>query len=496
VDLPKSIGGKYRPRSVLGIGATGTVYCVEHAFTGDMLALKLMQAHLCASVEAIARFKAEAKMAAKLRSRHVVRIFDAGVARELGGAPYLVMELLEGSNFEQVAGEKKHAPADVITWLRQAAVPLDRAHGMGIVHRDLKLENLFLAKSDHGPSVLKILDFGIARIAESPQMTKSGQLFGTPMYMAPEQARAVPEQVGPAADIYAVGLIAYRLLTGKDYRTDAGLAQMLHEILNEPVVAPSQRGETLGEAFDAWFLRSCDSDPSKRFPSVSKQVDELASALGVEVEGSPVSLASPSLEPLSPRTSWTPPPPAPVARHSHAGSRTSQSGAPASLLPTTLDRATVTSIQLQSIPTLSGADVEEIAVAKPGARRLAIFALCAAMLATGIGFGTLFGWARGAHGMSVAAAGPASCPGTDSMGPVAAAAPVDPGPVEPVHASSLSIPPAPQPSPQPAKAITTAMRPSLSDAARAAMMRTPSVKAPAAPAPKHPADDDPLSDQK
>jgi serine/threonine-protein kinase len=475
------------------------VYCVEHAFTGDMLALKLMQAHLCASVEAIARFKAEARLAAKLRSRHVVRIFDAGVARELGGAPYLVMELLEGSNFEQLLAEKMPAPADVISWLRQAAVALDRAHSIGIVHRDLKLENLFLATSDHGPAVLKILDFGIARIAESPQMTKSGQLFGTPMYMAPEQARAVPEQVGPPADIFAIGLIAYRLLTGTDYRTEAGLAQLLHEILNEPLVAPSQKGHSLGDGFDAWFLRSCDSEPSKRFASVTEQVDALAAALGIVVEDPAVSLGSPSVEPLSPR-SWTPPPPRPGGRHSEAGTRRSQSGAPASLRATTIDRVTAPSIQFQSIPTLSGADVEDV-TPKPRRWRLAIVALCLAMLAIGVLVGSMLGWAHGARPVGFAAASPVANPG-DTLGALAAAAPVDPGASDQAHASppassvaASSVPSQPAPSPQAAK-TTTAMRPTAADAARAAALRAlPAAKAPP-PASKHAADDDPLGDQK
>jgi serine/threonine-protein kinase len=148
-----------------------------------------------ASPEAIARFKGEARTAAKLRSRHVVRIFDADVARELGGAPYLVMELLEGSNLDQAAHEKAVEPASVVSWFRQAAVPLERAHRIGIVHRDLKPENLFLTKLDDGTSILNILDFGIARLAESPGMTKSGQLFGTPLYMAPEQLRLIWQRI-------------------------------------------------------------------------------------------------------------------------------------------------------------------------------------------------------------------------------------------------------------------------------------------------------------
>ncbi len=502
MDLPEIIGGKYRPRSVLGFGATGTVYCVEHAFTGDMLALKLMQPHLSASAEAIARFKGEARMAAKLRSRHVVRIFDADIARELGGAPYLVMELLEGSNLEQFVAEKAPPPEGVVSWLRQAAVPLDRAHRMGIVHRDLKLENLFLTKSDDGAAILKILDFGIARIAESPGMTKSGQLFGTPLYMAPEQARAVPEEVGPAADIFAIGLIAYKLLTGSDYRREAGLAQMLHEMLHEPLVPPSQRGHSLGDAFDAWFMRSCDPEPSGRFTSVTEQVEALAAALGIGDEAAP--------GPESPR--WTPPPPSSIGRSSQSGSAsrasappaarephpTASNGSPPSLRATTINREMAVSLQLQNIPTLSGADVEDV-TRRPNGWRLGFLALCAVLLAVGVGT-----WVHGGPRAAPAVAAiPSGCPAVG--GPATAAAPGEARPIEearsspPARETSLpasATPQQPAPLSPTTKASGTATRPP-ADAARTAMARTPSTAA-AFPATttRHSVDDDPLGDQK
>jgi eukaryotic-like serine/threonine-protein kinase len=485
VDLPEIIGGKYRPRSVLGFGATGTVYCVEHTFTGDLLALKVLQPHLSASPDAIARFKGEARTASRLRSRHVVRIFDADVARELGGAPYLVMELLEGRNLEETAGNTAVAPELVVGWLRQAALPLEKAHEIGIVHRDLKPENIFLTVLDDGTFLVKILDFGIARIAESPGMTKSGQLFGTPLYMAPEQARGDIDKVGPPTDVFAIGLIAYRLLTGSEYRTEAGLAQMLLEILNEPLQSPSQRGHSLGEAFDRWFLRACNSDPSERFSSVRAEIEALAAAFGLPEMSSTAAVPSSgrgSAE--ATRASWVPspsagsePPPAPVSRN-----------APGSLRATTIDRASAVPLKLETIPTLSGADVEDIAV-QPNGWRLGFFAMCA-MAAIAIGFA-----ASRANPTSVAGAAPRvlDCPVEPVV--VAPAAPAPPVALPAQTAStSTQVPPASTrmpAAPEAPKRATIAMRPVAIDRAASTV---PSV--PSAPSAAKPTYDDPLSDQK
>ena len=284
VSLPEIIGGKYRPRSVLGAGSTGTVYSVEHTLTGELLALKVMTSHLGGSEDAIARFKREALVVSKIRSQHVVRIFDADVAPELSGAPYLVMDLLEGVDLDQLSDDQRIEPPIVVEWLRQVAGPMDKAHRLGIIHRDLKPANLFLTRRDDGSPLIKILDFGIARIAaESMSIgsTQWGQLLGTPLYMAPEQARGDPTQVGPATDLYALGLTAYKLLTGRPYRTGVTLTEMIEGILHEPLRAPSEIGQDFGPEFDCWFLRACQLDPDRRFSSAEQQVEALAGAFGL-----------------------------------------------------------------------------------------------------------------------------------------------------------------------------------------------------------------------
>jgi len=280
LELGREIAGRYRIVRFIGKGGMGSVYEVEHLHTGQHLAMKVLASHQRGvSVE---RFKREARAASLIQSDHVVRVTDADVAEELGGAPFLVMELLEGADLERVTGGGPASREDVVEWLRQVARALVKAHDADMVHRDLKPENLFLTRRDDGSPLVKILDFGIAKMAasEARPLTQSGQFLGTPDYMAPEQtdAHAV---VSRRADLFALGLIAFRLLVGRTYWNPGSLQQVVMQLLTGPKVPPSARGSTLGAAFDAWFLRSCDLDPEKRFDSAFVQVEALAEALGI-----------------------------------------------------------------------------------------------------------------------------------------------------------------------------------------------------------------------
>ena len=292
------IAGRYRTVRFLGRGGMGAVYEVEHLHTGQRLAMKVLASRQPeVSVE---RFKREARAASRIQSDHVVRVTDADVAAELDGAPFLVMELLDGSDLERTAASGPASPADVLEWLRQVARALVKAHDAGIVHRDLKPENLFLTRREDGSPLVKILDFGIAKMTvESGSLTQSGQFLGTPHYMAPEQADSEGVVTG-RADLYAMGLIAFRLLVGRSYWKPGTLPQLLAQILAEPMVPPSTRGSTFGEAFDAWFLRSCDRDPTRRFDSAFEQVEGLATALGIPREARAV---TPATLPSGPQSS-------------------------------------------------------------------------------------------------------------------------------------------------------------------------------------------------
>jgi serine/threonine-protein kinase len=281
-NLPEIIASRYRPVRLIATGGMGAVFEVEHIRTGERLALKVLSSGANASPDALARFKHEARASARIRSDNVVRVTDADIAPELGGVPFLVMELLEGTDLEHAAKAAPPAPATVVEWLRQVARAIDKAHALGIVHRDLKPENLFLAKRQEGDGSpqIKILDFGIVKmIEEGTAATGTGQILGTPKYMAPEQASA-NAPVTPATDRCALGLIAYRLLVGESYY-QGGVMVILGQLLHGQLQAPSARGSRLGDGFDGWFLKACHRSPNERFASASEQIEALAVALGL-----------------------------------------------------------------------------------------------------------------------------------------------------------------------------------------------------------------------
>jgi serine/threonine protein kinase len=277
-NLPVVIGGRYRPIRLIAKGGMGAVYEVEHARTGEHLALKVLLSGVGAPPEDLERFKREARASARVKSDHVVRVTDADVAPELDGAPFLVMELLEGSDLEREATSSHLDAATVVGWLRQVAVAIDKAHRLGIVHRDLKPENLFLTTLEDRPPIIKVLDFGISKLA-GEGTTASGQIIGTPEYMAPEQA-ASSASVTPATDRFTLGLVAYRLLAGESYFSGDPI-NVLAKLLHEPMRLPSERHPGLGAAFDAWFARACHRDPERRFASAAEQVEALSVALGL-----------------------------------------------------------------------------------------------------------------------------------------------------------------------------------------------------------------------
>ena len=292
-ELPALIGGKYRPIRLLGQGGMGVVYEVVHQNTGEHLALKLLLARARLAPDLVERFRREARATTAVKSDHVVRVTDADVAPELDGAPFLVMELLEGRNFEELCQERNPSPEECVDWLRQVARALDKAHAQRIVHRDLKPENLFLAQRVELPPIVKVLDFGIAKVVgEAGSQTASGQILGTPRYMAPEQAGSDARDVSEASDRYALGLIAFRLLAHRHYFDEGNLMKLLLDVTRGPSARPSALGCSAGSAFDVWFARACALDPGQRFASCFEQIEALARALGLAAIASPTGNSS------------------------------------------------------------------------------------------------------------------------------------------------------------------------------------------------------------
>ncbi len=283
------IAERYRVVRQLGRGGMGSVFLVEHIHTDEQLALKILSGSVASDKIAIERFRREARTPARINSDHVVRVTDADVAEELNNAPFLVMEYLRGEGLEKrVAQLGPLPPEEVVLYMRQAARALDKAHALGIIHRDLKPENLFLTTREDGTPCVKILDFGIAKITGDASRelvrsaaTTTGQIFGTPLYMSPEQAKADSSNVCPQTDVWAIGIIAFRLLTAKDIWTAETITHLIAQIAYEPMPIPSEHGSPLGRDFDAWFAICCARDSSKRYASAGEAVTALSKALGV-----------------------------------------------------------------------------------------------------------------------------------------------------------------------------------------------------------------------
>lgn len=276
----------------IGRGGMGAVYLVKHLNTGDYLALKLLHADVVGHTESVDRFKREMRLPAKIRSDHVVKITDADTAPELDGAHFLVMELLNGCDLGRVLAQRGARSKEEVLWvLSQIAKALDKAHSLGIVHRDLKPENLFIHHREDESAIVKILDFGIAKLTENIRRTtmrgademKQTAAVGTPMYMSPEQAQGQTPgapPIGAGADIWAIGMMVFELLAAETYWHAGTVMELMGQLMFAELQPPSLRSAALPKNFDAWFGKSCNRDPAKRWNSTSEQLNFLVSALG------------------------------------------------------------------------------------------------------------------------------------------------------------------------------------------------------------------------
>jgi serine/threonine-protein kinase len=284
---------RYEVVRCIGSGGMGAVYEVIHLETERRRALKVMHAHFADSPDFRERFKREARVAAQIDSDYIVDVFDAGVD-DATKMPFLVMELLRGEELARILKRVgRMPPDDVVTCLFQTSIALDRTHKASVVHRDLKPENIFLCERDDGPPQIKVLDFGIAKFASSAKGTSQAtNSVGTPLYMAPEQFLPGAD-VTPAADIYALGLLAYTLLVGTDYwheelERDDNVFAFALIAMKGPMEAPSARamrvaGLALSSSFDVWFRKTTALSPQARYATASQAVRELAVALRVNL---------------------------------------------------------------------------------------------------------------------------------------------------------------------------------------------------------------------
>jgi serine/threonine-protein kinase len=267
--------GKYRVERVLGQGGMGIVVAARHLNLDELYAIKVLRPEALDVPQAVERFLREARAAARLRGEHVAKVHDVGKLES--GAPYMVMEYLDGSDLKKVIRTQGPLPAEEAAALMiQVCDAISEAHALGIVHRDLKPANLFLIRRPNGTPCMKVLDFGISKQLDidAADLTKTGDLVGTPKYMAPEQMLRM-KKADPRSDLWMIGVVLYELVTGQGPFHADSLPEVVARILAEEALPPSLLMPSVPFWLDAVVARCLRKNPEDRFQSAG----ELASAL-------------------------------------------------------------------------------------------------------------------------------------------------------------------------------------------------------------------------
>jgi serine/threonine protein kinase len=271
------IAGKYRVDRILGQGGMGVVVAATHVELREVRALKFLLQSSLKNSESVERFRREARTVLKLKSEHVARVLDVGKLES--GAPYMVMEYLHGMDLGEAL--KQHGPFSLensILYVLQAMDAVAEAHAKNIIHRDLKPANLYLTTLPSGMPCVKVLDFGISKIAkeskEDVDMTNTSAVLGSPQFMSPEQMRA-SRDVDPRTDIWALGVILYQLTTGKLPFRGRSSTEIIANMFSTRPEPPSRLVPRLSTAFDEIVMRCLKLEPADRFATIG----ELARAL-------------------------------------------------------------------------------------------------------------------------------------------------------------------------------------------------------------------------
>jgi serine/threonine-protein kinase len=273
--------GNLRLAQLLGKGGMGSVWIADHLTLQTQVAVKFMAPEIAEHPQGMARFAREAAAAAQIKSPHVVQVFDHGFAED--GTPYIVMELLDGEDLSQRLDRDVTLPVEaMVTIVDQICKALSRAHALGIIHRDIKPDNVFLVRSEDDEVYVKLLDFGIAKSTDDDLGTTTpGSIIGTPYYMSPEQLIGAGV-IGPATDLWSVAVVGYHALTGFlpfDADTVGGLCIAINEAKFQPATAYRP---DLPPSVNDWFARALARDPAQRFISARELAGTFAAALGVD----------------------------------------------------------------------------------------------------------------------------------------------------------------------------------------------------------------------
>ena len=274
----ETLAGKYRVTRVIAEGGMGIVVAARHLKLEQQVAIKFMLPDLLKNTEAVGRFLREARAAVRLKSEHVARILD--IAELPSGLPYIVMELLEGSDLAAVIyASAPLSVDDAVDYVLQTCEAIAEAHSLGIVHRDLKPENLFVTRRRDGAAWIKVLDFGISKVIAGLESRQSGarvttrESMGSPTYMSPEQMRCTRDVDG-RADIWSLGIILYELLTGRQPFTGRSIAEVCIQVTQD-LMPPLARPD-LPEGLAAVVAKCLAKDPDDRYLRVADLVRALA----------------------------------------------------------------------------------------------------------------------------------------------------------------------------------------------------------------------------
>lgn len=295
--------GPYELRSVIGIGGMGEVYRAYDTQRERMVALKVLRTDVAADPSFQARFRRESRIAARLQEPHVIPVHDHG---DIGGVLYIDMRLVEGPSLrDELRVNGVLPPARTVAITAQVAAALDAAHASGLVHRDVKPENVLLTKDDFA----YLVDFGIAYGGGEASVTKTGLIIGSCAYMATERLNGEPG--GPASDVYSLACLLFECLTGRAPFEAADLRQVMSAHMFAPPPRPSAVRQGISPAFDDVIARGMAKNPADRYGSAG----ELARAAAAAVHGSHSSGAPPA-RPAPPQTRpFQPAPPRPYVPH-------------------------------------------------------------------------------------------------------------------------------------------------------------------------------------
>jgi len=265
---PPEIPG-YHILSMLGRGGMGHVYLARHDELQRLVAVKIVAAGATATAEMLQRFRAEARAVAAVKHPSVCQIFETG---QIGSVPFLAMEYVDGQTLAQSIRNQLPNPREAARSILKIAQALEACHQAGVIHRDLKPANVMLNRE----GIIKIMDFGLAkRLGEEEHRTRTGEIIGTPSYMAPEQASGVVKQFGPECDVYAIGAILYELLTGRPPFYTPDVMQTIMLVLTTDPIRPRNLQPRVPVDLETICLKCLEKQPRKRYSSSSALADDI-----------------------------------------------------------------------------------------------------------------------------------------------------------------------------------------------------------------------------